>query len=80
MSKLALEPAVHSTEPILAGAISEKDLAVELGCCTRSLADKRRKGTHAPYFRIAHRVYYRRAAVLEWLAASEKKPVRRRAR
>ena len=62
--------------------VSEADWAQERGDSVRTLQRERALGISAPFIKIGRRVYYRRAAIEEWLLAKEiippRSPVRRR--
>lgn len=74
---IALEPAGRPARTgVLEGAVSEAELAKQIPCCVRTLADMRRSGDHPPYFKFAGHVYYRVDAVRAWFEAKEKRPVR----
>lgn len=59
--------------------IGSTDAAAELGFTERTLARWRAEGTGPAYTRIGHRIYYRRAALIEYARAVEVVPVRTRA-
>jgi hypothetical protein len=83
----------HSSPPtgpqaavrVLAGYLSEPEAAVELGLMGRTLRKYRDLGTGPPYVVIGRKVFYPRAALLDWVNSKivtpvrERRPVRRRA-
>ena len=56
------------------GYISEHELARRLRCHVRSLARWRRLGTAPPWVRIGIKIFYREAALREWLESLENAP------
>ena len=61
---------------VLGDAILEVDLAKHYGTSPRYWWELRRRGKGPAWFKLGGRVYYRRAAVLAYIAAIEKQPVR----
>lgn len=75
----ALDNTPEARARILAAYISEPDAAAELGVDKRTLRKWRRAGTGPPgWLKIGTRFYYRIAAIEQWLAAKEAKPLRQR--
>lgn len=60
MNELPEVNPANSTHPaVLDGAITEADLAKQLDCCVRTLADIRRSVDHPPFFKFNNTYYYR---------------------
>ncbi len=59
-------------KPILADWIERAELARELGVTQDTLARWASDGTGPPMVRVGRRVFYRRAAVREWLKRKER--------
>jgi Helix-turn-helix domain len=70
---------------LLAGYLTEPDAAAELALMARTLRKYRDQGTGPAYVVIGRKVFYPRAALLDWINSKivmpvrERKPVRRRA-
>jgi biotin operon repressor len=62
---------------VLAGYVSETELARELGKCERTVQRLRALRKGPPYVLIGRQIYYRLEAVRVWLLAQERKPGRR---
>ena len=73
------DPRPDDAGSILAGWISRRELARELGLTEDTLRRWESRRTGPACVRAGRRVYYRRAAVQDWLAAQEAgKPARGR--
>jgi hypothetical protein len=55
---------------------TQAEAAEELACTVRTLARWRAERIGPPYTKVGARVYYRRAAVAEWVRKHETAPVR----
>jgi hypothetical protein len=62
--------------PLLADYLPERQAADELFQKLRTLRKWREQRTGPPWVRIGRRVFYAKAALLEWVRASETRPVR----
>jgi hypothetical protein len=67
---------VAVSETVLSEFVAEPDLAAQLGVTVRTLRGWSRKRVGPPRTVVARRIYYRRAAVEQWLLAREQQPVR----
>jgi predicted DNA-binding transcriptional regulator AlpA len=65
---------------LLHGFLTQKQLAVELGVKPGTIKSWRKKRTGPPPTKIGKQVLYRRASVLEWIAAHELRPPPERGR
>jgi hypothetical protein len=61
-----------SGRDLLEGIISEREFAAQLGISVRTAQRARQLRISPPYFAIGRRVFYRVAAVRDWLAARER--------
>lgn len=64
---------------LLEDFIDRATLARELGCVPKTIQNYENQADGLPSVLIAGRKYYRRAAVIAWIAKRERKPNPRRA-
>jgi len=65
-------------DTLLAGYITEPDMARARGVVPRTLRAERQRGDGPPYVTLDRRIYYPETGFREWLKAIEKRPVRAR--
>jgi hypothetical protein len=68
----ASAPASNGAETVLSNYLSEETLAAQLGVATRTVRRWRKLRQSPPYLVISRQVYYRQAAVAEWLRSRER--------
>jgi hypothetical protein len=61
---------------LLAGYVSEADMAAARGVCKRALRAERQRGDGPPWVKVSNQIFYRESGFRDWLAAIEQHPVR----
>lgn len=57
--------------PALAGYATQREVAAEIGMCTRTLDRWRALGMGPPVTKLGRRILYRRSSLAAWLARQE---------
>ncbi|MFC3118935.1 helix-turn-helix transcriptional regulator [Jhaorihella thermophila] len=76
MSDMEIDNRPEHETRLLDGWFSREELARELGVSVDTLARWETRRIGPPNVRVGRRVIYRRAAVLAWLEAQERRPVK----